>query len=162
VPRARLRQANCYTSSSDPAFPDRYRANERYDDVRTGAVDFEGGWRVYSSGPGIAVRLVRERLLGLRLRRSELGIDPVLPGRLDGLRADLEIEGRMVAVTWRVGPRGHGPRALVLNGDALPFTREPNPYREGGARIAMDVVRARLRDAAGTLDGGNRLQIELG
>ena len=87
VPNARLRQANCYTSSSDAAFPDRYQAAARYDEVKTGAVAVEGGWRVYSSGAGIAVRLVRECLLGLRLRRAELGIDPVLPRALDGLRA---------------------------------------------------------------------------
>jgi cellobiose phosphorylase len=162
VPCARLRQANCYTSSSDAVFRDRYRASERYDDVRTGAVDFEGGWRVFSSGPGTALRLVRERLLGLRLGRSELGIDPVLPRALDGLCAELELEGRKVAVTWRVGPRGHGPRALILNGEPLPFTREPNPYRTGGACVAMDVVRERLGDGLGPPGGGNRLQIELG
>jgi cellobiose phosphorylase len=156
VPQARLRQANCYTSSSDAAFADRYEASERYDAVRTGAVEFDGGWRVYSSGPGIAMRLVRERLLGLRLGRAELGIDPVLPRALDGLSATLEVDGRSMEVTWRVGARGHGPRALVLNGAPLPFRREPNPYREGGALVAMAGVRERLRAA------DNRLHIELG
>jgi hypothetical protein len=86
----------------------------------------------------------------------------VLPRALDGLRAELELEGRRVAVTWRVGPRGHGPRALILNGEPLPFTREPNPYRTGGACVAMDVVRERLGDGLGPPGGGNRLQIELG
>ena len=60
VPNARLRQANCYASSSDAAFADRAEATARYDAVRTGAVGVEAGWRVYSSGAGIAVRLVRE------------------------------------------------------------------------------------------------------
>jgi cellobiose phosphorylase len=156
VPNARLRQANCYTSSSDADFADRYQASQRYDDVRTGAVAVEGGWRVYSSGAGIAVRLVRERLLGLRLRRSELGVDPVLPRALDGLRAEVELDGRPVTVEYRVGPRGHGPRALVLNGAPLAFEREENPYREGGARVAMDALRARLGG------GHNALRIELG
>ena len=32
------------------AFADRYDAMQRYGAVRTGAVDVEGGWRVYSSG----------------------------------------------------------------------------------------------------------------
>ena len=32
----------------------------------TGAVPVEGGWRVYSSGAGIAFRLIHERLFGLR------------------------------------------------------------------------------------------------
>jgi cellobiose phosphorylase len=156
VPNARLRQASCYTSSSDADFADRYQASERYDAVRTGAVAVEGGWRVYSSGAGIAVRLVRERLLGLRLRRSDLGVDPVLPPSLHGLRAELELAGRPVEVTYRVGARGRGPEALVLNGAPLPFAREANPYREGGAVVSMAELRGRLRD------GANALRIELG
>jgi len=156
VPNARPRQVNCYTSSSDAAFPDRYQAAARYDEVRTGEVAVEGGWRVYSSGAGIAVRLVREHLFGIRLRSSELGIDPVLPRALDGLRAKLEIAGRPVEVEYRVGPRGFGPKALSLNGSALAFERSDNPYREGGARVAMTAVRERLRADA------NALVIELG
>ncbi|HVH18650.1 MAG TPA: hypothetical protein VNF72_10150 [Myxococcota bacterium] len=156
VKSARLRQANCYTSSSDAAFADRYEADARYDEVRSGAVPVEGGWRVYSSGAGIALRLVRECLLGLRLSRAELGIDPVLPRALDGLRATIELEGREVDLCYRVGARGSGPRALRLDGEPLPFTRGENPYREAGARVSMDLLRARLRDGASALD------IELG
>jgi cellobiose phosphorylase len=151
VPNARRRQVNCYTSSSDAAFPDRYQAATRYDEVRTGDVAVEGGWRVYSSGAGIAVRLVREHLLGVRLRNAELGIDPVLPRPLDGLRAKLAIAGRPVEVHYRVGARGFGPRALALNGSDLAFERSANPYREGGARVAMTALRERLRADANTL-----------
>jgi cellobiose phosphorylase len=151
VPGARLRQANCYSSSSDADFKDRDDALARYDEVRTGAVAFEGGWRVYSSGAGIALRIVRECLLGLRLRRSELGIDPVLPRSLDGLRAAVEVAGSRLEVVYRVGPDGHGPRALRLDGVPLPFTRAENPYREGGALVAMGPLRERLRDGARTL-----------
>ena len=156
VPNTRLRQANCYTSSSDADFADRYEAAARYDEVRSGAVAVEGGWRVYSSGAGIAVRLIRECLLGVRLWRSALRIDPVLPRLLDELRAQVALAGRSVALRYRVGPRGHGPRALVLNGAPLPFTREPNPYREGGAVVAMDALNARLRG------GDDELVIEVG
>lgn len=156
VPSARLRQANCYTSSSDAVFADRFEASARYDAVRTGAVAVEGGWRVYSSGAGIFVRLVRERLLGLRLRRASLGVDPVLPRALDGLRAVTDLEGHRVAVHYRAGTRGFGPRSIVLNGVPLPFAREPNPYREGGGVVAMDEVRTRLRE------GANELRIEVG
>jgi len=155
VSNARLRQANCYTSSSDADFEDRYDAATRYEAVRTGAVGVEGGWRVYSSGAGIAVRLVRERLLGLRLRRSSLGLDPVMPRALDGLRARVDIGGRSVEMRYRVAQRGYGPQALTCNGTPLPFTREKNPYREGGAVVAMETFRKALRD------GGNELVIEL-
>jgi hypothetical protein len=45
---------------------------------------------------------------------------------------------------------------LRLDGEPLPFTRGENPYREAGARLSMDLLRARLRDGASALD------IELG
>jgi cellobiose phosphorylase len=156
APNTRLRQANCYASSSDADFPDRYAASERYEEVKTGTVAVEGGWRVYSSGAGIGVRLVRERLLGLRMRLATLGIDPVLPRSLDGLRARVELAGRAVELGYRVGPLGHGPKTLLWNGAALPFVREANPYREGGVVVAMDALRARLRPT------GNELLVEIG
>jgi cellobiose phosphorylase len=155
VPNARLRQANCYVSSSDADFADRADATARYDAVRSGAVGVEAGWRVYSSGAGIAVRLLREDLLGLRLRRSSLCIDPVLPPALDGLVVRLKLEDRSVAVGYRIGPLGHGPRAVTCNGQPLAFDREPHPYRTGGAVIPMDVLRERLRD------GSNEIKIEV-
>jgi cellobiose phosphorylase len=156
VPNARPRQANCYTSSSDADFPDRYAASARYDEVTTGTVAVEGGWRVYSSGAGIAVRLVRERLLGLRPGRATLGLDPVLPRALDGLRVGVVLAGRPIELSYRVGALGHGPKALALNGSPLSFVREAHPYREGGAVVTMDLLRERLRDAA------NHLVVELG
>jgi cellobiose phosphorylase len=156
VPGARPRQANCYTSSSDAAFPDRYAAEARYDEVKTGAAGFEGGWRVYSSGPGIAMRLVRERLLGVRLLHDAVGIDPVLPQALDGLAIETRIDGRSVRVRYRVGTHGFGPRTLSLNGTPLAFARTPNPYREGGGVVTLDVWRAAMREP------DNELLVELG
>jgi cellobiose phosphorylase len=152
VPTARLRQSNCYTSSSDANFADRYEASDRYDAVHTGAVDFEGGWRVYSSGAGITVRLVRECLLGLRLRNSSLCIDPVLPLALDGLVARVTLAGRAVTLRYRVGARMHGTRAITCNGRALKFERETHPYRIGGAVIPIDALR----------DGDSEIEIEVG
>jgi cellobiose phosphorylase len=116
----------------------------------------EGGWRVYSSGAGIAVHLVRECLLGVRQSRSRLVIDPVLPRALDGLRAGFEVAGREIEILYRVGARGHGPAALALNDRRLAFEREDNPYRAGGAALSMDALRE------GLVDGPNRLVVELG
>ena len=50
VPTATLRQANCYYSSSDAAFQDRYQASAEYERIAQGKVPLDGGWRVYSSG----------------------------------------------------------------------------------------------------------------
>jgi cellobiose phosphorylase len=156
VPPAARRQANCYYSSSDAAFVDRYEAQARYGDVRGGRVACEGGWRVYSSGAGIAVRLVHECFLGLRRGRSMLGIDPVVPKGLDGLRADTTLEGRALSVVYRIAAAGHGPTALTLNGQPLPMTRTTNPYRTAGVTVPMAAVRERLRE------GPNELSIDLG
>ncbi len=155
VPCARPRQANCYHSSSDASFADRYEAEARYAELLAGRIPVEGGWRVYSSGAGIAVRLIRERLLGVRHSRSRLVLDPVLPRVLDGLRARLRLAGREVELVYRVGERGCGPTALVWNGRPLAFEREANPYRSGGAEVPLDALRERLAP------GRNELVVEL-
>jgi cellobiose phosphorylase len=145
IPNARPRQANTYASSSDAAFGDRYEAQEHYAQVRNGEVPVEGGWRTYSSGAGIAFRLIHERLFGFRRGRSTLVIDPVLPRSLDGLALDVTLAERPVHVRYVVGEVGAGPVALDLNGALLPFEREPNPYRTGGALVTMAELGARLK-----------------
>ena len=151
VPSARPRQSNCYSSSSDACFADRYEAASRYDEFKAGAIAVEGGWRVYSSGAGIATQLIRGRVLGLRPSRSSLTIDPVLPRALDGLRAAIEVAGAPVEVVYAIRKRGYGPAALTLNGEPLAFESEANPYRVGGAIVAMDALRARLVASGNTL-----------
>jgi 1,2-beta-oligoglucan phosphorylase len=156
VPVATLRQANCYYSSSDAAFADRYQASAEYDRVRRGEVPLDGGWRVYSSGAGIWTRLLLECFLGLRRQKSLLVLDPVIPGSLDGLRVERELEGHQVEVTYRIRGEGSGPLAVNLNGQDLPFTRGANPYRTGAAEIPMKAVRERL------CEGANRMIVHLG
>jgi len=156
VPAAPLCQANCYYSSSDAAFADRYEALAQYDRVTAGAVALEGGWRIYSSGAGIAMRLLHQYFLGLCKEKSLLHIDPVLPPVLDGLQVEGELAGRKMQISYRIGAAGYGPTAVILNGKALSFTREANPYRTGGAEVPMAEVLERL--TAGT----NELLVCLG
>ena len=153
MPTARPRQANCYYSSSDAAFADRYEAQDALRRRAAPAtVPFEGGWRVYSSGAGIAFRLIHECLLGIRKTAAVLVIDPVIPKALDGLCADIELAGKPVQVVYQHRRLGFGPTALTLNGTALPFEREANPYRTGGAAVPMAVLRQLLSAAANTLE----------
>src|SRR3984893_16609316 len=56
--QATPRQRNAYFSSSDAAFPDRYAASQDWPRVKAGMVAVDGGWRVYSSGPGIYTNLL--------------------------------------------------------------------------------------------------------
>mgnify|MGYP005839490503 CR=1 FL=1 len=114
VPNARPRQREAYFSSSDAAFADRYDADRDYAGVMRGDVPVEGGWRIYSSGPGLYLQLVVRHLLGIRRRFGKRVLDPVLPARLHGL-----------SVTHRNGLQLTYP---LSSPDAA---AAPNPYRGG-------------------------------
>ena len=152
VPTATLRQANCYYSSSDAAFTDRYHAREEYSRIRAGTIPLDGGWRVYSSGAGIALALTLRHFLGLTWESGALCVDPVMPGVLDGMRVQTSVRGRPLEVTYRVGASGCGVNEIVLNGEKLPFAHEPNPHRRGAARVAAGTLRERLAPGRNTLD----------
>ncbi len=135
VPSAALRQANCYHSSSDAAFSDRYAASRDYAAVAAGSVALEGGWRIYSSGPGIALGLLLRQFAGVTPLAHSLLIDPVLPPALDGLQITLDVCGQPLRLHYAVAAPGHGVQALWLDGVALPFTRRANRYRVGAAEV---------------------------
>jgi cellobiose phosphorylase len=160
VPSASLRQANCYFSSSDAAFADRYDAHEHYARVASGEVPLDGGWRVYSSGPGIAIGLIVGSFLGVRRQAHSLVLDPVMPSALAGLQAQVELAGRTLQIEYRLGPLGHGPMALEMDGVPLPFVRAANPYRTGGAELDLALLTERLRAAPAS--GRGRLVITTG
>lgn len=144
VKTATPRQANCYYSSSDAAFKDRYEAYDEYDRVNGGEVALEGGWRVYSSGAGIGVRLIMQCFLGLRVETGSIVIDPVVPTDLDGLKANLNLAEVEIEVVYRTGKTGCGPVSVELNGTPLGFSREENPYRPAGVRISMASLKKSL------------------
>ena len=137
VPSAAPRQANCYYSSSDAAFADRYEAGAQYERVKRGEITLEGGWRVYSSGAGIGARLIVQHFIGLRLEKHALLVDPVIPAALDGMRVSLVIHGRPLEVVYRITRKGCGVTSVNLNGMDLDFIRLENPYRTGAARVSM-------------------------
>lgn len=152
VPSASRRQANCYYSSSDAAFPDRYIAQANYGRALAGEVALDGGWRIYSSGPGIALGLVIGSLLGLRLEHDTLLVDPVMPAVLDGLTVQLQLADLRFELTYRVGPRGHGVRRVRDEaGRDLAAQRRPHAYRMGALALA--------RPAPGSV---NRWMVEIG
>ncbi len=70
------RQRNAYFTSSDAAFASRHEAEERWEDLRTGAVPVDGGWRIYSSGPGIYLRLLVQTVAGRRRVFGERRVPP--------------------------------------------------------------------------------------
>ena len=156
VPSATPRQANCYYSSSDAAFHDRYQASAEYQRVVDGTVALDGGWRVYSSGAGIALGLIMRCFLGLGCQSTVLRVDPVIPAALDGLKVQTVLLGHPMALCYRIGAAGCGVVQLQLNGQPLSFEREANPHRSGAALVAMGALRERLTD------GLNLLAIQIG
>ena len=95
LPHATLRQRNAYFSSSDAAFADRYQASGEWARVRTNSIAVDGGWRVYSSGPGLYANMLIRHAFGLRrwfgkrivtsgLRQSRRDLTLEWPGRPGG------------------------------------------------------------------------------
>ncbi|HSO64110.1 MAG TPA: hypothetical protein VLQ78_03325, partial [Ornithinibacter sp.] len=155
VPGARRRQANAYPSSSDAACLNREEFAARYAEVLTGATGLEAGWRIYSSGPGVLLRIVVHSVLGVRRRAGTVEIDPVLPTRLGGLTATVPLAGGLLRVRYRVGDRGHGPSAVRLGGRDLAAVPTANPYRPGGLVLDLADLDAALRP------GGDELEVLL-
>jgi cellobiose phosphorylase len=144
VPCGDIRQANCYYSSSDVTFKNRYEADERYEEIKTGNITLKGGWRVYSSGPGIYIGLIVSRLLGLRTEYRNIIVDPVIPASLDGLSASMDFMGHPVTFIYSIKENCFGPKAVSINGKRVKFTYENNKYRLGGAVIPAGQFLARL------------------
>ena len=86
VVNAAPRQRNAYFSSSDAAFADRYEAGAEWSRVKEGTIAVEGGWRIYSSGPGLYVNLLIRQALGIRRFFGERVNKPVLPSAHSAVR----------------------------------------------------------------------------
>jgi len=99
LPHASLRQRNAYFSSSDAAFFDRYQASDEWARVKANAIAVDGGWRIYSSGPGLFANMLIRHAFGLR---RQFGKRIVTPG-LRKSRKDL-------AIAWPGRPSGGARR----------------------------------------------------
>jgi CRISPR-associated protein Csx3 len=152
VPNAAARQSNVYFSSSDADFPDRYAATERWPELRSGSIAVRGGWRLYSSGPGLFLHKVRTCLLGVRECYGDVVFDPVLPRSLDGLKAELEVCGVPVRLIVRVRHASAGPAAVIVNGTGVQAGREQNPYRTGGLLVDGATLRSVLRPTENVIE----------
>ncbi|MBT3287266.1 MAG: cellobiose phosphorylase, partial [Victivallales bacterium] len=150
LPQAVMRQSNAYFSSSDAAFADREQADREYDRVKDGSVAVKGGWRIYSSGPGLVLQLVVRHLLGIRFHYGDIIFDPSLPEDLDELSVDWQLCGCPVCLRYR----RTGTSQLVLNGEA--FAARPNSgrHRQRGVALSREAFAGMLRAE------GNEIVIE--
>ncbi|HQG22263.1 MAG TPA: amylo-alpha-1,6-glucosidase [Bacteroidales bacterium] len=152
VPCSDTRQSNCYYSSSDAVFETRYQADERYNEIIEGKITLRGGWRVYSSGPGIFAGLIMTHLLGIRREWGRFVIDPVMPASLDGIEASLIIMGRTVTFVYHVIEGCSGPKRITVNGRDVAFTPVENQYRPCGAAVDESLFEGMLPGSENRVD----------
>jgi 1,2-beta-oligoglucan phosphorylase len=147
-----IRQANCYYSSSDVAFKNRYEADELYDKIMTGNVTLRGGWRVYSSGPGIYIGMIISKLLGLRIESDHVILDPVMPFAFSGLSVSMKFLSHEATFRFKIEKGNHSPHSVFINNRPVEFTKEENPYRDGGAKIRKDVFLRMMDQASNVIE----------
>jgi cellobiose phosphorylase len=152
VPSAQPRQSTSYYSSSDAAFADRYAARDGYRGIFDQTVPLEGGWRVYSSGPGLFLSLLVHRLLGVRVRGPEVHLDPVLDPGLNGLEVRLPLLGARRTVRYVIGRRGHGVVSVRVGGVELTTVRLANPYRSAGVSVSAADLGSAYADPGAVLE----------
>ena len=155
VKNAEYRQSNCYFSSSDAAFKDRYEFKEKFDLLKKGEVKVKGGWRIYSSGPGILLNQIISNILGIRDEGDSIIIDPVLP-KGEAIELEYSILGKPVQFKFNILKDEHTPKSIRINGIMIEkINYSNNIYREGGAILRKDHLKGLLNEKS------NLIEIEL-
>ncbi|WBL14647.1 GH36-type glycosyl hydrolase domain-containing protein [Sutcliffiella sp. NC1] len=149
VPNAERRQSNTYFSSSDGKFSTRYEAQEQFGKLRDGSVQVKGGWRIYSSGPGIYMNQLISNCLGIRQENGGLVIDPVLPTHLDGLSFNFKVNGCPVTFTYHLQAE---EKRVTVNGEAVEATLTTNRYRQGGLFIDGEKLATLLNEDTNSVE----------
>ena len=126
---------------------DREEAFTRYQDLLDGNVDLEGGWRVYSSGPGIFIKLFYESLLGIRQYKDGIEFDPILPLGLHGTEILIQIFDKTVRLTYQIVNENATLAFIELNGHSISFERKENRYRRGGGKMLYNDILIYMRES---------------
>jgi cellobiose phosphorylase len=157
VETALPRQSNAYFSSSDADFKDRYDASANFSKIKSLQVGVKGGWRIYSSGPGIFIHQIICHFLGLRDSFGHVVIDPVLPRELDGLSVQFKYGEAHVTYHYHIqNDVDFEVQQITINGREVAFTFDDNPYRRGGAMMPQMEFQRWLTQA------NNRVEVSIG
>ncbi|WP_423188861.1 GH36-type glycosyl hydrolase domain-containing protein [Alkalibacterium sp. f15] len=148
VPNAQIRQSNAYFSSSDAAFDDRYEAQNNYDKLRKGEIEVKGGWRVYSSGPGIYLNQLLSNVLGMREDAESVIFDPVIPEHLSGLKVHTQIMNEPATIVFNSDPEN---RSISVNESAIDTEKNDNIYRTTGWKIAKNDLKSKLNNTSNVI-----------
>ncbi len=135
VENAVLRQSNMYFSSSDAEVSTRYEAQENFEKIRSGQINVKGGWRLYSSGPGIYIKQVISNLLGIDQLDSKLLIDPSSYSYAKLNKIKYHYKGHKLIINIH-----KGSPALVIKNQPASITKIYNKYRFKGYLVDFEKV----------------------
>ncbi|MEM5590798.1 hypothetical protein AAHH67_01900 [Niallia circulans] len=142
VENAAIRQSNVYFSSSDGDFKTRYEAQENFGKLKNSGIPVKGGWRIYSSGPGIYINQLISNVLGIRQTAAEVIIDPVLPESLNGLTVTFQLLDKPVEIKYILRSKD---RKAIFNGNVLENRLEDNLYWQGGICLNKEAMKKVLQ-----------------
>ena len=129
VKNALPRQRNSYFSSSDGCFNTRYDAIANFNKLKTGEVGVKGGWRVYSSGPGIYLNALITNFLGIKEEAKQVIMDPLIPSYLGDFSLNYQINDKDVLIHYHLNQT---KKKLFINGREIKYKDATNHYRNGG------------------------------
>ncbi|WP_354011321.1 GH36-type glycosyl hydrolase domain-containing protein [Endozoicomonas lisbonensis] len=152
VPNAELRQSNAYFSSSDGKFNDRYEAYENFGKLKTGDVQVKGGWKIYSSGPGIYINQLISNVLGVRYQNNNLVLDPIVSKELGKVSLNFRLFDKPCQLVINPEQGEYTPKRATLNGTDVELTELPNAYRTGAAIIEQTTLNSLLQESGNTLE----------
>jgi len=144
VKNALPRQSNLYFTSSDAAFLNRYEANRDFEKLRDGKIPVKGGWRLYSSGPGIWLNLIIANFLGIKQYQGELYIDPVLPKSLSGLRLLFRYDKSELDIEYDITGTC-GVDYLIVNDKKIANNTALAKYRRSGVIVPRGYLREKTK-----------------
>lgn len=141
LPNALPRQSNVYFSSSDPDVNTRFEFSRRFAEIKEGKVAVRGGWRLYSSGPGIFLNQIITSFLGLELMPGGIRVNPAIPPELAGLKLKLRYREQAFAIVYRRPETvvGEQDKLLTLDRGVL-LDQNDLPQNENGRPLTIAVL----------------------
>ena len=146
VSNAEYRQSNCYFSSSDGDFKTRYDFQNNFNKLEDKQVKVKGGWRIYSSGPGIFINQLISNILGIRELEDKIIFDPVIPKELNNLCFNYKILNKNVKITYKIRENKQ-LKNIILNEESLSINYEVNKYKNNIKSVNKTILKNKLKDS---------------
>lgn len=131
------RQANAYFSSSDGLFFDRYDFQNNFKDLKNGLVNVRGGWRIYSSGPGIFMKILINDFIGLKFEDDNLVIAPSLPLIFNGLSVNFKINDKIQTFLFHIKNERYAQISAKYNNKTIKSHQSATKYGKTTLKIPL-------------------------